>query len=405
MAEGGSYREIIQNNYEGGSDNYEGFGESSLESDYHKTPAVSTALPEMVSAKNKEIHLVLAGKSGAGKSTLARIVFEIDASKPSELTPDHDTTECKTSRKTMHGITILCTDTVGLEERKGKNKELRSLSRHLKGNKVHLLVYCISVNPASKFRDTNPSIMKSLHYTFGSKIWNHCILVLTFSNDARKWHDENIEENERASKYEDYIMKYAEKFREELQKLKVRKVSVKAIFDLQSEPMQASPIPDETTTTQVDDEKKALTTDDQPEPKTDSTQIVAIPAGNKPNDLTLSRFKPRNCIIEVDGQRKEFFVRDWRDVIFIEIIRKCNDEVKKSLLRYRYGHEVHKALTQGATSGTLVGAGVGAAAGTALGIPGGPIGMAIGAAVGTVVGCAAGAATGSTIVIKKRQKK
>lgn len=353
------------------SDGGDSFGVSSLEGN------LSASLESLEHSQNvivkKDVHLVLAGRSGVGKTTLASSIFGLERER--RLSARHITQMCDTKNVTKHGITLNITDTVGT----GRKSALQKLARHTKKHRnVDLLVYCISVDPSSKFHDGNPTIMRSLSDAYGKDIWKHCIVIFTFSNCAWEWCKKNIteqaieeggkitKEERRVATYKELMKEYADDFTAELKKLRVPHTNVKEIFDL------------------------------QPELQPDQTTIVAIPAGEEPNDPVLpatkisiqDRNEPRN--------RLEVEICDWRDVLFIEIVRKCNNELKKRLLQYHYGADIAK-IVAGTAGGAVGGLVAGATVGAVIGIVGGPIGVGIGAVIGGVAGGTTGIASGGSL--------
>lgn len=335
-----------------------------------------------VAVKN-EMHIVSAGKSGAGKSTVARNIFGLEMEMT--LSPDAITTECTTVQAPeKHGLTIHITDTVGLSQTKKKKEELRKLYKHTKNRpKVDLLIYCLSINQSSKFvEDGNPAIMKSLQSAYGKEIWEHCVLIFTFSNHIWEWLETHAEENTRVEKYKEFIALYANKFKRELENLKVKPVNVKAIFDLELDPTPEG-----------------------------HTTIAAIPAGDKAEDRVLPNFEEKRIRIrDGDNRSREIDIHDWRDVVFIEIVKQCNSGLQQSLLRYRYHSdaiEILEGVAGGMAGGAALGAGIGAIIGSATG-PVAPIAVpitaAVGAAVGAVVVGAVGAGTGAWVGAKTTQQ-
>ena len=230
-------------------------------------------------------------------------------------------------------------DTPGLG---GKDKEikknLKEISRFTEG-RVDLLVFCVPVGPGSKFEDTNPEIMKCLTDVFGKKLWQHCILVFTFSNLA--W--DYIKENENAvEEYKAHINAFADKFKKVLQALDVQD-QVTTIFK------QLELNPD---------------------------TIVAIPAGLKSED-------PLPGISS-----------NWEDEVFDQMQNRCDPKHKPQLLEYINWARAKKVLkggvAGGAGGGILGGAAAGAVAGGVLGAVGGPAGLIAGVVVGAVGGGMAG---------------
>ena len=108
----------------------------------------------------------------------------------------------------------------------------------------------------------------------------------------------------------------------------------------------------------------------------DHTTIMAIPAGKKPTDEVLLGYQYNPLQIEIKGsdRKYEFAICTWCDVIFYEIITKCDDDLQKTLLQYRYG-----------LSKVEIGAIVGGAIGMVGFVPGSVIGAGVGAGVGKLV--------------------
>ena len=341
-------------------------------------------------ATKKEVKIVLAGKSGAGKTTLARNILGFE--EKLEFSAGPLTQECDTQEATKNDITVRVTDTIGLGQQEGgRRKELKKLFRHTKGE-ADLLVYCIPVDPSSKFDCTNPAIMKSIQDAYGKDIWKHCIIVFTFSNITVYRFLEKMRDRDQAfSSYKNHLLAHATRFRKELERLKVKDVNIKTVFGFETED----------------------TTDDPT-----ATTIVAVPAGDKPDDPVLPDFKdPTSFRLSTNPEESiRIDITDWREILFIEIIRKCGStELKKNLLQYRYGHAITNSIvgaaggiTGGATGGFMGGAAIGAGAGAVLGVVGGPFGVGAGAMVGAVIGGTAGVlggGVGGGVIGKARRNR
>ena len=335
-------------------------------SDCH-SPTQLDSDAEQVAAKDdavNEIMVVVAGKSGAGKSTLINNLLE--RNEDIEITPDSTTEklENQTIRIEKEGVAISIIDTPGLkEEREEKIKQLRELFDFTKG-KADLLVYCIPVGPGFKFNDANPTIMKSLQRVFGKKVWRHCVVVFTFSNQA--WEkisaSNNNQEVETIAKYKDYIRKYTERFQEMLVKLKVTDVAVRSIFDLPPHPRN----------------------------KEEGFTIVTVPAGKSLEDRVLAD--------------KDVDYENWRSAVFLEMISGCKDNKKKPFLECWYGRKRVKETLENIKQVALgsSGAGVMVVSGTVIGatagLGGGPLGMLIGGTLGAAAGIVASIVMGGGIV-------
>jgi energy-coupling factor transporter ATP-binding protein EcfA2 len=347
-------------------------------------------ISEIDPTSKKEVNIALVGKYGSGKSTLARNILGLP--RVVELCASHINNKCDTQETTWNGITIKVIDTVGLENRKQK-KELRKLCKHTKG-KADLIIYCLPVNPGAKFDDGNPAIMKSLQNAYGNDIWKQCLLVFTFSNTIveRLKKDKSIKDEEAVEKYKKLLTEHATKFTGQLRKMKAKNTIVQQVYGCQTEAR-----------------------------RDDDMTIIAIPVGDEPDDPVFPDFRPptkftipTSTLVE---QSVQIDITDWRDILFVEIIRKCSSpEMKKYLLQYRYGRNVALSIakaaggaTGGGAGGLAGGAAVGAGVGAIAGLLGGPVGVvpgaAIGAAIGGAVGGLGGGVGGGTAILRKKTKK
>lgn len=326
-------------------------------------------------AADPELLVVLAGKSGAGKSTLINNFFGVKGII--NISPDSTSERISSVSKseyTNSGLKVNVVDTPGLKERKkDKLKQMKELAAYT-NEKADLLIYCIPVNPSSKFQD-NLVTIECFQQAFGKQIWKHCIPIFTFSNQAWeviKTQDNGIQTPTEA--YKGYIKTYAERFETELKRtLKLSDQRVTTIFDRPA--------------------------------KEDKNTMVAIPTG-----LTLK-----------DSDLPGIGEENWKETILYEMERKCSEKGKPAIdvLKYRYKMEALKRAGKYAIGGgvptAVVGGIAGAVVGGVIGIPGGPPGVAAGIAIGvvaggTVAGTLAGgtgavAGVGKTYVEKSKIKK
>ena len=308
---------------------------------------------ELLTAK-KDVNIVFVGKSGAGKSVLKNNILEIE--EDLQIGAGHITDDYSIEKVEKHGVTITITDTVGLEGGKEQCKRsLQKMSSYVNEHgTVDLLVYCLPVDPSSKFNDAQPVIMESLQEAFGEDIWKKCIIVFTFSNLVLdRIRKKKGVSSEATALYEDHIKDYASKFEDQLVKrLKVKKIQVKTVFDL---PLEAPPA--------------------------DLTTIMAIPAGDDPEDQVLPGIQSTEAT-EATNQTGILKIRTWSGVFFFVMLHTFNNELKKtSLLQYRYGLS---KVEIGAIVGSIVGA--------------------IGFVPGMAVGAAAGAGVGAFIEALEKKK-
>ena len=228
------------------------FGDSSLGHDFVGSPKED--LQEI-----KEVIIAVAGQSKAGKTSLANKILgrEVEI----ELSLDPSTEKCEILSETQGGIKLTIIDNA----REGKNF-------------FHLLLYCAPVTPATKFKDHDPEMMKSLQSKFGKDIWKNCIIAFTFANHARRG---TIEE------YKEYIRIYAKMFEEELRNnLKVQDVRVKTIFEL--------------------DQEQNL-----------ENVIIAVPVGDDDDDEVIPSTQEK-----------------WLDILRLQIVSKAEEERKLELQEY-----------------------------------------------------------------------
>ena len=316
-------------------------------------------------AKKRPINIVFIGKIGAGMSTLKHNIVGEEADEEYEiLSLDHVTDSYAILDKETVKIDI----TRLKEAKRNTKKKLKQLGKYR--GAIDLLVYCIPVDPSSKFSHSQPGIMKSLQDAFDDNIWKHCIIVFTFSNMALSHIKSKLRgDNDRAIEiYKKHINDYTDRVRAELTKLHVRQVSVKTVFDL---PLEA------------------------PQPE-DHTTIMAIPAGDEPEDQVLPGIQ-----YEFPYQDQEDLPLKWTDVLFNEIVKLSKAEHKNSLLRYHYRARMKAKMKAKVAAGTLGGAvggtAIGAAIGGTIGVTGGPVGVAVGAGVGSVTGMIIGIASGGAV--------
>lgn len=319
-----------------------------------------------ISEHRDRVKVVVLGKSGAGKSTLINNLFKFDQNvKTTNPPPDPKSPGHNITIFSKHGVTIEVVDTTRLGD--GKVEGTANQVSKLTDEDADIILYCIPASPQSIFEDGNPALMRELQDSFGKDLWKQCIVVLTYSNLT--WDRMTKQQPKNTSfYYKEHIKSFANKFEEEIKKMNVEGITVQVNFD--SQPLSTSE---------------------------GCSTIVAIPAGDEPSDPVLPDFKPTKIstyMKEKPEDMHEVDINDWRDVIFFEIMNKCNDKLKEKLLQVKYGPRVVKVLGQ-AGIGAGVGAAIGAGAGAVSGILLGPLGMAAGAAVGAKLGAVAGSIFGA----------
>ena len=272
-----------------------------LDSDVGLSPMEPTTV-------TKEVTILLAGKSGAGKTTLFKTLFDSGEQKV-EISPNPITKVCESLTIIQNDVAIIGIDTPGIVTT--SKKEEKTLQEAFKHSKADLLIYCVPVDPSSKFIDRNPEIIKSFQDKLGKEIWKKCIIVFTFSNFTRFVIPDDAE-------YVKYLKEYGNLFEQELKKIGNKAIKVKTIFDY-----------------------KDLNAD-----KIEANDIIAVPAGLKADETN---------IIHTTTQLK------WSDIIFILMVLKGDSKCSEALVQHKMGKRELKKILTGL--GLTIG-GVGLAIGT-----------------------------------------
>ena len=278
----------------------------------------------------KQITLVTAGRSSVGKSTLIGNMLRLkgDAAPKGQHGPSSTTKEVKLYTSTMNGIEVRIIDTPGLAAKDVSEAKTIADLQDESGGKADMLLYCISLLPDSIIDEQDEKIIRMLRLAFGSDIWSHAILVLTFANLMK------TPDPEGGTSLNDLVKDYAAKFQSLLQS-KCPLFSVISIFSC-----------------------------DQDQVKRDSSTIIALPAGHNPNEELVEGVK-------------------WDESIYMEVLKKCNPDAIPALLKVR--EPSPKILRLGIQIGGYfcqhnemlgVGIGLGALTGTVVGgILGGGVGL------------------------------
>ena len=351
--------------------------------------------------QKKKVTIVIAGKSGAGKSTLAKKLFGFPVGPTKASANPITRTSEKLPPKIEDNINISIIDTAGYNK-KDEKKQLKKLSR-LSNGRADLVLYCLPISPNSKFDDLNPDIMASLQDAFGKDIWNHCMVVLTFSNyawdHAEMTHEDDEDQKIAVAEYKELVNEYASRFKQQLDILKVEGIDVISVFDI-----------------------------DFSKEKGENWEIVCIPAGFKSKDPVLPGVKYPKANKSFDSSRSNSTSGDssddnntkpryentssvigvreeWPTVLKAEILNRSSYETQVALLRFWYSRDrIERALQThrnqvlssmgGGIAGAVTGGAIGGGAGLVIGIVGGPVGMGIGLVLGTTGGILAGTLAG-----------
>ena len=279
---------------------------------------------------HRPLILVVLGQSGVGKSTLINNFLELEDGDKCEASDGPSTTTRGVERKEKRRqeITIQMFDTPGLGgvDSSDTKKALKCVSKETNKH-ADAVLYCVSMHPgASRIDSSDVKVIKEITSAFGSDLWRHTILCLTFANTCKPENDEL---------YKSLVDSYAQQFQKALREANVFDVQVQSVFSTR--------------------------------PAAIPTVIPAIPVGYDPKKpLPLSQ--------------------DWSDQLLSDILIRSDAKFIPPLLDMKGILLPAAELGGSITTGTAVGAAIG----TAIGLPflgvGAIPGVAVGAAVGGMIG-------------------
>ena len=272
--------------------------------------------------------LVVLGKSGVGKSTLINNFLELQDPNKCEANDGASTTTRAVERKenTRKDKMIQMFDTPGLGgvDSSDTKKVLKCVSKET-NKQADAVLYCVSMHPASHIDSSDVKIVKQITSAFGTDLWRHTILCLTFANTCKPENDEV---------YKSRVDSYAQQFQKALREANVFDVQVQSVFSTRPEKRATVPV---------------------------------IPVGYDPKkQLPLSK--------------------DWSDQLLKEILSKSEAKSIPPLLDTKGILLPAAELGGSITICTAVGAAIGTAIGLPFFGIGAVPGVAVGAAVGGVIG-------------------
>jgi len=186
-------------------------------------------------------------------------------------------------------------------------------------------------------------LLRNLQRFLGREVWRHCVLLLTFSNEARQV--ELFSAGNSYSGYKEHLNAIVGEFSVILKEACSSEVSsVRMVFNRPN-------------TEGIDDGEDC---------------IVAIPVGKKLNST-----KDILPGIDLDSDK------GWTDIVFKEMMKKSGESSKTVLLKLKCG-SAGRSVSSSALMGLAVGAGVGAMVGAVAG----PLGMLSAGSVGAATGVA-----------------
>ena len=242
----------------------------------------------------KESVVVVVGKPKSGKTTALNNIFHL---KLKSCASPHPTTQLASKKyrvKRRNGRDIIIFDTRSLNQFKFKNSDtIKDWDLYL-GEVDFTLLYCLSVAPNSTITEEDRSIIDKIHWLFGYGVWNKCVLLLTFSDTAKRELFNSAEDTEA---YKKHLQAHAEAFHSLLMDCGAVVWKSRLIFDYCS---------------QEHLEKIVI------------RNLVAVPVG-----------KHDNCVDIIPGLSSEG--RQWSDYAFHEIQKKsCKRQIRVFSFNYHY---------------------------------------------------------------------
>ena len=187
-------------------------------------------LPENIQVELREcvnnsssVNIFATGRSGTGKSSLINSLVGRDVATEGD-TLDPETTAVKCHKlTTMGGYKVTVWDSPGLQD--GTKNEAAYL-RDLKTNcsDMDLCIYCISVSCHFTPGCKDLLAMKKLTDTFGTTLWDHTVIALTFANELEEITEDMIRASVRGDK-EKVCTLFKEKISEWEEKIKQLMIS------------------------------------------------------------------------------------------------------------------------------------------------------------------------------------
>ena len=132
---------------------------------------------------SSSVNIFATGQSGSGKSSLVNSLVGRDVATEGD-TLDPETTAVKCHKLTSReGYKVTVWDSPGLQDgTKNEAAYLRDLKK--KCSDMDLCVYCINVSKNRFTRGCKDLLaMKKLTDTFGTTLWDHTVIALTFANE------------------------------------------------------------------------------------------------------------------------------------------------------------------------------------------------------------------------------
>ena len=280
--------------------------------------------------------VVIAGKAGSGKSTFLHNVFNIDTE--SGMDPEGVTKEINKTYSKCNGAEIIIYDTPGLGDSSVPYKELmRKEMRSLTAHEDYIFLYTLRANPGARIDQFDDEIIKTITEVLGEKVWDKCVLLLTFCDTT--W-EEKYKHNNNKDEFKKHLKDMTSAFQNILKKYK-RNVTMKTIFELGPKIY---------------------------EPPTLKQDIIVIPTACSA-EYDSNMLLPDIAIAED---------HDWTDLVFEALMRVIPAKERKKYREFRYSSK-EVAVLVGGGAGALLGGAIG-------GCLSGQRGVKVGAAIGGTAG-------------------
>ena len=137
--------------------------------------------------RSKQVVNVTAGKSGVGKSTLINTFLQLEGPEAcqSRLQATSVTDSVAPHDRNINGVNVRVIDMPGLHaddhDKEKARKTLAELNALTEG-KADVVFYCVNIlNRLDKIDWEN---IDTLTHTFGKGIWNHAVVVFTWTDVA-----------------------------------------------------------------------------------------------------------------------------------------------------------------------------------------------------------------------------
>ncbi len=196
----------------------------SLDASPHVPETSVQVLDELPNLSDASPHvIIIAGESQKGKTTALNNVFGTDF----QLDPIEDDVMVKEVRRNGRSYVLIDTPGFGGSSNMADKEVRKRIHEAVKGLDFTLLL-CLSVNSGNISSDSTKMLLRNLQSCLHDRIWEKCVLLLTFSDDLlRNTYDIQL--------YKNLVSNYAESFQQLLNDTFELRQDVKTVFDYHNE--------------------------------------------------------------------------------------------------------------------------------------------------------------------------